>query len=75
MLYSSMFISFICFGGLQCVSHYYAYVAHFVFLIYVWIRTHPESCRYQLSYPISLLRHPCPYLATHLPYLAAHLPT
>ncbi len=27
------------FGGLECIGHSVAYVAHFVFLRYVWIRT------------------------------------
>ncbi len=27
------------FGGLECVGHSFAYVAHFVFLRDVWIRT------------------------------------
>jgi hypothetical protein len=26
-------------GGQECVGHSFAYVAHFVFLRYVWIRT------------------------------------
>jgi hypothetical protein len=30
---------YIFFGGLQCVIHCFAYVAHFVFLRYVWTRT------------------------------------
>jgi hypothetical protein len=29
----------IIFGGLECVSHSFAYVVHFVFLRDVWIRT------------------------------------
>ncbi len=29
----------IYFGGLDCVGHSFAYVAHFVFLRDVWIRT------------------------------------
>jgi hypothetical protein len=27
------------FGELECVGHSFVYVAHFVFFIYVWIRT------------------------------------
>jgi hypothetical protein len=34
---SSFFLHF--FGGMECVGHPYAYVAHFVFLRDVWIRT------------------------------------
>jgi hypothetical protein len=30
---------FLIFGGLECVGHFFAYVAHFVFLRDVWIRT------------------------------------
>jgi hypothetical protein len=30
---------FLIFGGLECVDHSFAYVAHFVFLRNVWIRT------------------------------------
>ncbi len=37
---------FLCFfGGLQCVCHSFAYVAHFVFLRDVWIRAAVESRR------------------------------
>ncbi len=50
--------------GLECVGQSVAYLAHYVYLRDVWIRT-PESfrskqARYQLSPP-------SPYLATHLP--------
>ncbi len=44
------------FGGLECVAHSFAYVAHSVFLRDVRIK----QARYQLSHPSS-------YLATHLP--------
>jgi hypothetical protein len=45
------------FGGLECVGHSFAYVAQFVFLKYVWIRTQiaaaasSKQARYQLSHP------------------------
>jgi hypothetical protein len=37
----SVRLYFFCifFCGLECVGHYFAYVAHFVFLGDVWIRT------------------------------------
>jgi hypothetical protein len=61
MKYRIVFLVYF-FGGLECVGHSLAHVAHFVFLRDVWIRN-PESCRsqqvrYQLSHPS---------LATHLP--------
>jgi hypothetical protein len=34
-----IFIFYIFFGGLEYVSHSFAYVAHFVLLRDVWIRT------------------------------------
>jgi hypothetical protein len=33
------FFAIFFFGGLECVGHSFAYVAHLVFLGYVWIRT------------------------------------
>jgi hypothetical protein len=52
-----LFFCIFLLGGLECVGHSFAYVAHFVFLRYVCIRTdsHPESslskqARYQLSH-------------------------
>ena len=33
------FVYYFFFGGLECVGHSFAYVAHFVFLGDVWIRT------------------------------------
>jgi hypothetical protein len=51
--------------AIECDSHSFANVAHFVFLRDVWIRTHAESCcGKQMRYKLS---HPCPYLANHLP--------
>ncbi len=49
----------IVFGGLECVGHPFAYVAHFVFLRDVWIRTRRAvvSSRRAIN------------LATHLPDL------
>ncbi len=55
------------FGGLPCVGHSFAYVAHFVFLRDVWIRTQRAAvnrnklARHQLSHPSHS------YLAIHLP--------
>jgi hypothetical protein len=37
--YESFFFVSIFFGGLECVGHSFAYVAHLVFLRDVWIRT------------------------------------
>jgi hypothetical protein len=36
------FLFCIFFGGLECVGHSFAYVAHFVFLGDVWLRTQRE---------------------------------
>jgi hypothetical protein len=71
------------FGGLQCIGHSFAYVAHVVCLRDVWIRTQKAAVATHLRKlaihlpslathlptwpPISLLSHPSPYLATHLP--------
>jgi hypothetical protein len=57
------------FGVLECVGHSFAYVAHFVFLRYVWIRTQNFCRSKQAPYQLS---HPSPKLATHLPKLATH---
>jgi hypothetical protein len=46
MINNTFFLYF--FGGLECVGHSFAYVAHFVFLRDFWIRT---QARYQISYP------------------------
>ncbi len=37
--YNLLLFFCIFFGGLECVGHSFAFVAHFVFLRYVWIRT------------------------------------
>jgi hypothetical protein len=46
-------------------GHSFAYVAHFVFLREVWIRTQSAAV---------VSRRLLPYIATHLPDLANHLP-
>ncbi len=55
------FFIFFCifFSGLECVGHFFAYVAHFVFLGNVWIRTQRDAvaCRCTASF------------ATRLPFL------
>ncbi len=40
LLSSEIFLFYLFFVGLECVGHSFAYVAHFVFLRNVWIRTH-----------------------------------
>ncbi len=75
------------FGGLECVGHFFAYVAHFLLLsrlptrppislLATHLPTLPPICLYLATPqpPISLLANHFPYLATHLPYLATHLP-
>jgi hypothetical protein len=47
------------FGGLECAGHSFAYVAHFVFLKDVWIRTQIAAVASRRA----------TYLATHLPKL------
>jgi hypothetical protein len=56
--YTRVYLFCIFFGGLDCVGHSLAYVAHCVFLRDVWMRC--KQARYQLS-------HPSPYFPTHLP--------
>ncbi len=41
---------YICFGGIECVGHTFPYVAHFLFMGYVWIRTQSKQARDQLSH-------------------------
>ncbi len=67
---NNTFCPFFC--GLECVGQSFAYVAHFVFLRNVWIRTPAESCR-ESRHATNLATH-LPDLATHLPNLATHLP-
>ncbi len=52
-------------GGLECVGHSFAYIANFVFLRDVCIRTHKAV--------VASMR--TTNVATHLPNLAAHLPS
>jgi hypothetical protein len=73
----SALMFFVYFFGLECVGHSFAYVAHFVFLRDVCIRTHRASVSSRRATnlathlpnlpPFSLLSYPYPYLATHLP--------
>jgi hypothetical protein len=58
-----------CFGGLEFVSQ--SFVAHFVFLRNVWIRTQRAAVA---SRRVTNLATHLPNLATHLPNLATHLP-
>jgi hypothetical protein len=80
---SLLFFVYPFFGGLECVGHSFAYVAHFVFLRDVWIRTQSHRAAvvgatdYHLPYLATDLPHldiHLPTLATHLPNLATHLP-
>ncbi len=53
----------IFFGRLECVGYSFAYVAHFVFLRDVWIRTQRAAVARRRATnltPISLLSHPSP---------------
>jgi hypothetical protein len=50
-------IIYLKFGGLECVGHSFGYVAHVVFLRYVWIRTQRAAVASRWS----------TNLATHLP--------
>jgi hypothetical protein len=51
---------FYVFGGLECVGHSFAYVAHFIFLRDTWIRTQRAAVASRC--------------ATHLSNFANHLP-
>jgi hypothetical protein len=53
-------IFFFCGGRLECVGHSFAYVAHFVFLRDIWIRT-------QSSQRAAAASRRATILATHLP--------
>ncbi len=57
----------IFFGVLGCVGHFFAYVAHFVFLRDVWIQTQgaPVASRRATTY--------LPNLATHLHYETTYM--
>ncbi len=64
-----LLIFFEFFGGLECVVHSFAYVAHFVFL-----RAAVESrCATNLATYLPNLAPHLPNLATHLPHLATQL--
>ncbi len=59
------------FGGLQCVGHSFAYVAHLVFSVDIYIRTQRAAAESRRA--SNLVTH-LPNLATHLlPDLASHL--
>ncbi len=62
---------YIFFAGLEYVGHSFAYVAHFVFLRDVWIRT---QCAAVASRRATNLATHFPNLASHIPNLASHLP-
>jgi hypothetical protein len=60
----------VLFGGLECVTHSFAYVAYFVFLRDVWIRTQRAGVASRCATNLAAhLRN----LATHLPNLATNL--
>jgi hypothetical protein len=42
---TAMVFLYFLFDGLECVGHSFAYVAHFLFLIDVWIRAAAASSR------------------------------
>ncbi len=68
---TSCFIFMYIFSSLECVGHYFAYVAHFVLLRDVCVRTQRAAVANRRA--INLATH-LPNLATHLPDLATHLP-
>jgi hypothetical protein len=59
------------FGGLKCVGHSFAYVAHFVFLRDAWIRTQRAAVAARRA--TNLATH-FPNLETNLPILTINLP-
>jgi hypothetical protein len=80
---NNTFCPFFC--GLECVGQSFAYVAHFVFLRNVWIRTQRVAIasRHATNFATHLrdlathltnLATHFPNLATNLPNLASHLP-
>jgi hypothetical protein len=77
-LLGSSFLYFF-FGGLEDVGHSlsFAYVAHFVFLGDVWIRTQRAAvasrCATNLATHLPNLATLLPDLSIHLPNLATHL--
>jgi len=64
-----LFCTYILLGGLMVIGHFFAYVAHFIFLRDFWIRIQSavvtSMARYQLSHPSPKGSHPSPYLASH----------
>jgi hypothetical protein len=64
----TLFVYFL--GGLEYVRHFFAYVAHFVFMRDVWIRTQRAAVASRCA-----TTHLSTNLATHLlTNLATHLP-
>jgi hypothetical protein len=66
------------FSDLDCVGHFCAYVANFVFLIDVWIRAQRDDVASRrasnLANHLPEFNHPSPpNLAIHLPNLAINL--
>ena len=75
-LWKKLTFFFFFFGGLECVGHYFAYVAHVWFLRDVWIRTQSAAVASWratdfATHPSILATHPS-NLATHPPSLATH---
>jgi hypothetical protein len=66
-----VFLYFYFFGGLECVGHSFASVAHFVILIDERIRTQRAAVTSRRA--TNLATH-LSHLATHLPHLSSHLP-
>ncbi len=75
---STRFFLYIFWGGLECAGHSFAYIANFVFLKDVWIRTQRATGASRratnLATHLNHLATHLPNLATHLPDLATHLP-
>jgi hypothetical protein len=69
LVLKSFFVYSFC--GLDCVGHFFAYVAHFVFLRNEWIQTQKDALA---SRRVTNFATHLPNLATHLPNLANHLP-
>jgi hypothetical protein len=65
LLWKSRFLLSNFFDGLECVGHSFAYVAHFVFLRDVWIRTQRAAVASWLA----------TNLATNLPKLSRPSPS
>jgi hypothetical protein len=74
-----LFVFLSLFGGLQYVGHSFAYVANFVFLRDVWIRTQRaavasrHAAKFLATHLPNILATNLPYLTTHLPNLTTHL--